>query len=89
MKNKNILVTGGCGFIGSNFIPFFIKKYSNYNIINLDLLTYAGDKNNLNECNSNPQYKFVNGDIRDRKLLFNIFEEFNIEGVVHFAARIA
>lgn len=86
MKNKNILVTGGCGFIGSNFIPFFIKKYSNYNIINLDLLTYAGDKNNLNECNSNPQYKFVNGDIRDRKLLFNIFEEFNIEGVVHFAA---
>ena len=86
MKNKNILVTGGCGFIGSNFIPFFIKKYSNYNIINLDLLTYAGDKNNLNECNSNPQYKFVNGDIRDRKLLLNIFEEFNIEGVVHFAA---
>ncbi len=86
MKNKNILVTGGCGFIGSNFIPFFIKKYSNYNIINLDLLTYAGDKNNLNECNSNPQYKFVNGDIRDRKLLLNIFEEFNIEGVFHFAA---
>ena len=67
-------------------LSHFLKKYSNYNIINLDLLTYAGDKNNLNECNSNPQYKFVNGDIRDRKLLFNIFEEFNIEGVVHFAA---
>jgi dTDP-glucose 4,6-dehydratase len=86
MKNKTILLTGGCGFIGSNFIPYFIKKYKNYNIINLDLLTYAGDKNNIKELESNPNYSFIKGDICDRNLLIDIFKKFNIQGVIHFAA---
>jgi len=86
MKNKAILITGGCGFIGSNFIPYFIKKYKNYNIINLDLLTYAGDKNNIKELESNPNYSFIKGDICDHDLLIDIFKKFNIQGVIHFAA---
>jgi len=83
---KNILITGGAGFIGSNFIPYFLEKYPNYKIINLDLLTYAGELKNLKECANNPRYKFIKGDICNRELIEYIFKEFDIRGVIHFAA---
>lgn len=86
MTNKNILLTGTAGFIGSNFVPYFLKQYENYNIINLDLLTYAGDIENLKECESNNHYKFIQGDICNRELVKFIFTEYDIHGVIHFAA---
>ena len=83
---NNILVTGCAGFIGSNFVPYFLDKYENYTIINLDLLTYAGDLENLKECENNPRYKFIKGDICNRELVEFIFNEYDIQGVIHFAA---
>ncbi|MCK9490752.1 MAG: dTDP-glucose 4,6-dehydratase [Sulfurimonas sp.] len=83
---KNILVTGCAGFIGSNFVPYFLDNYPEYNIINLDLLTYAGDLENLRECEENPRYKFITGDICNRELVEFIFREYDISGVIHFAA---
>jgi dTDP-glucose 4,6-dehydratase len=83
---KSILLTGTAGFIGSNFVPYFLEKYSEYNLINLDLLTYAGNLENLKECEDNPRYKFIKGDICNRELVEFIFNEYNIEGVIHFAA---
>jgi dTDP-glucose 4,6-dehydratase len=83
---KSILVTGCAGFIGSNFVPYFLEKYENYNVINLDLLTYAGDVNNLSEVSNSPRYKFIQGDICNRELVEFIFREYDIQGVIHFAA---
>ncbi|QOP42637.1 dTDP-glucose 4,6-dehydratase [Sulfurimonas sediminis] len=83
---KTILVTGCAGFIGSNFVPYFIDKYEEYNIVNLDLLTYAGNLENLQECENNPRYKFIKGDICNRELVEFIFNEYDIQGVIHFAA---
>ena len=83
---KNILLTGTAGFIGSNFVPYFLDKYPEYNLINLDLLTYAGNLDNLKECENNPRYKFIKGDICNRELVEFIFNEYNIQGVIHFAA---
>jgi dTDP-glucose 4,6-dehydratase len=90
---KKILVTGGCGFIGSNFIHYIIKKYSassaekpNYSIINLDLLTYAGNLENLKDIARNQNYKFVKGDICDAELVNKIIKENQIDMIVHFAA---
>lgn len=83
---KNILLTGTAGFIGSNFVPYFLDKYSEYNLINLDLLTYAGNLENLKECDKNPRFKFIKGDICNRELVEFIFKEFDISGVIHFAA---
>jgi dTDP-glucose 4,6-dehydratase len=85
-NNKNILVTGCAGFIGSNFVPYFLDKYKDYNIINLDLLTYAGDLENLKEIEDHPRYKFIKGDICNRELVEFIFDEYDIQGVIHFAA---
>jgi dTDP-glucose 4,6-dehydratase len=82
----SILVTGCAGFIGSNFVPYFLDKYKNYNIVNLDLLTYAGDLENLKECEDNSRYKFIQGDICNRELVEFIFTEYDIRGVIHFAA---
>jgi len=82
----NILLTGTAGFIGSNFVPYFLEKYPKYNLINLDLLTYAGNLENLKECESNPRYKFVKGNICNRELVEFIFTEYDINGVIHFAA---
>ena len=62
MLNNTILLTGTAGFIGSNFVPYFLDKYPDYNLVNLDLLTYAGNLENLKECESNPRYKFIKGD---------------------------
>lgn len=86
MSQKTILVTGCAGFIGSNFVPYFLEKYPNYQIINLDLLTYAGDLKNLTECEGNPNYKFIQGDICNRELVEFIFQEYDVRGVIHFAA---
>ena len=83
---KNILLTGTAGFIGSNFVPYFLNKYPEYNLINLDLLTYAGNLENLQECEANPRYKFIKGDICNRELVEFIFTEYDINGVIHFAA---
>lgn len=83
---KNILLTGTAGFIGSNFVPYFLDKYSEYNLINLDLLTYAGNLENLKECEKHPRFKFIKGDICNRELVEFIFKEFDISGVIHFAA---
>jgi len=85
-RMKSILVTGCAGFIGSNFIPYFLEKYQNYNIINLDLLTYAGDLENLKEVDSNPRYTFIKGNICNRELVEFIFNTYDIQGVIHFAA---
>lgn len=86
MSQKSILVTGGAGFIGSNFVPYFLSKYSNYNVVNLDAITYAGDISNLAELENNPNYKFIKGDICDQNLLEKIFIDYNIHDVIHFAA---
>ncbi|MBU5436648.1 dTDP-glucose 4,6-dehydratase [Tissierella sp. MSJ-40] len=81
----NILVTGGAGFIGSNFIKYMLSKYD-YNIINLDLLTYAGNLNNLKDIADFDKYTFIKGDIYDRKLLDELFNKHNITTVINFAA---
>lgn len=84
---KAILVTGGAGFIGSNFVPYFCEKYKNeYLIINLDKLTYAGNLDNLKECKNMDNYVFVQGDICDEKLVNELFDKYDIRGVIHFAA---
>lgn len=81
----NLLVTGGAGFIGSNFIQLMASKYPQYTIVNLDNLTYAGKTENNSEL-ENDQYHFIQGDICDAELLDEIFERFDINAVVHFAA---
>ena len=83
---KAVLVTGGAGFIGSNFVPYFVEKYPDYRIINLDKLTYAGNLDNLKECEDKVNYQFVQGDICDAELVKKLFVENDIRGVVHFAA---
>ncbi len=83
---KTILVTGGAGFIGANFVPYFVNKYPDYKIINLDKLTYAGDIRNLKEVDGNPRYELIHGDICNRELVEFIFQKYDVRGVVHFAA---
>ena len=83
---KSILVTGGAGFIGSNFLPYFTEKYPTYHIVNLDKLTYAGNLENLKECENRDNYTFVQGDICDRALIDSLFEKYDFRGVIHFAA---
>ncbi|PWL39418.1 dTDP-glucose 4,6-dehydratase [Flagellimonas aquimarina] len=82
----NILVTGGAGFIGSNFIPYFLEANTEVNLINIDALTYAGNLENLNEVETHERYTFIKGDICDRKLIEKIFEKYTVQGVIHFAA---
>ncbi len=86
MKIKNILVTGGAGFIGSNFIRLALDKNTHWNIINLDALTYAGNLKNLCDIENCEGYTFVHGDIRDSKLISNLYAEYKFDGVFHFAA---
>lgn len=85
-KFKTLLVTGGAGFIGSNFIHHIAENYTGYRIINLDKLTYAGNLENLRDMEGNPNYEFIKGDIADRKLVDNIFKSNIIDAVVNFAA---
>ncbi len=81
-----ILVTGGAGFIGSNFIYYMLQKYPEYRIVCLDALTYAGNLETLKIALENPNFKFVKGDITDRKAVFELFEEEKFDIVVNFAA---
>lgn len=83
---KTYLVTGGAGFIGSNFIIYMLDKYEEIKIINLDKLTYAGNLENLKSIENDERYKFIQGDICDRTLVREIFEKYNINYVVNFAA---
>lgn len=83
---KTYLITGGCGFIGTNFIRFLLKKYKDIKVINLDALTYAGNLENLKEYQDDIRYMFVKGNICDQKLVDNIFEQNDIDYVVNFAA---
>lgn len=84
--SESILVTGGAGFIGSNFIPYFIENHPEYHVINLDKLTYAGNLDNLSEVENNDRYTFVKGDICNRELVEYLFNQYDIRGVIHFAA---
>ena len=83
---KHILVTGGAGFIGANFVPYFIENNSDYHLVNLDLLTYAGNLENVSEVENHPRYTFVQGDICDRSFVEDLFQKFLFHDVIHFAA---
>jgi dTDP-glucose 4,6-dehydratase len=82
----NLLVTGGAGFIGSNFIRYMLGAHPDYTMVNLDSLTYAGNLNNLKDCDTSPRYTFVRGDICDRALVNAVMENQAVDTVVHFAA---
>ena len=81
-----ILVTGGAGFIGANFISYFLKKNAVCKIVNLDALTYAGDLSNVSELQENPRYTFIHGDICDREFVETLFNKYQFSAVIHFAA---
>lgn len=82
----NILITGGAGFIGSHVARLFVNKYPEYNIVNLDKLTYAGNLANLKDIEGKPNYTFVKADIVDIDRMREIFREYDINGVIHLAA---
>jgi dTDP-glucose 4,6-dehydratase len=82
----NLLVTGGAGFIGSNFILYWLKKYPQDKILNLDKLTYAGNLENLKTVENNSNYAFVKGDICNLSLVDSLIKKYNIDTIVHFAA---
>lgn len=84
--NKTILITGGAGFIGSHVVRGFVLKYPEYQIINLDALTYAGNLENLKDIEHLPNYTFVKGDITDQEAVSAIFQEYQPDGIIHLAA---
>ncbi|NJX14034.1 dTDP-glucose 4,6-dehydratase [Tamlana crocina] len=81
-----ILVTGGAGFIGANFIHYYLSNNPSITLVNLDKLTYAGNLGNLEEVKNHPNYSFVKGDICDRRLIEELFDKYDFNGVIHFAA---
>ena len=85
-RSKNLLVTGGAGFIGSNYIEYLLKKYKSIKIYNLDSLTYAGKLQYTKNFKNNVNYKFIKGNICDSILVDKIFSEYKIDGVINFAA---
>jgi dTDP-glucose 4,6-dehydratase len=84
--SKNLIITGGAGFIGSHVVRLFVNQYPEYNIINLDALTYAGNLENLKDISDKPNYSFEKADIRDAEAIQSIFEKYKPFGVVHLAA---
>lgn len=83
---RNILITGGAGFIGSHVVRLFVNKYPDYHIVNLDKLTYAGNLANLKDIEDKPNYDFIKGDIVDIDKMREVFRQFDINGVIHLAA---
>ena len=83
---RNILITGGAGFIGSHVVRLFVHKYPEYHIINLDKLTYAGNLANLKDIENQPNYTFVKADIGDFDKMLEVFKRYHIDGVIHLAA---
>lgn len=83
---KKILITGGAGFIGSHVVRLFVNQYPDYQIVNLDLLTYAGNLENLNDVAEKPNYIFEKGDITDAAFINSLFDKYQFEGVIHLAA---
>ena len=83
---KNILITGGAGFIGSHVVRLFVKKYPNYTIHNLDALTYAGNLENLSDIENSANYKLIKGDITNENFINKLFEEYQFDSVIHLAA---
>ncbi|OPZ30623.1 MAG: dTDP-glucose 4,6-dehydratase [Bacteroidetes bacterium ADurb.BinA174] len=86
MNKRNILITGGAGFIGSHVVRLFVNKYPDYRIVNLDALTYAGNLANLKDIENTPNYVFEKADICDFEAMEQIFKKYNIDGVIHLAA---
>jgi len=85
-SSKNILITGGAGFIGSHVVRLFTHNYPNYHIVNLDALTYAGNLENLSDVEQAANYTFIKGDITDEAFINQLFEQYHFEGVIHLAA---
>lgn len=83
---KKMLITGGAGFIGSNFIHYILSKYNDYQVINLDKLTYAANLDNLKDIEDNKNYRFIHGDIADQEFIFKLFENEKFDVVINFAA---
>ena len=83
---RNIVITGGAGFIGSHVVRLFVNKYPAYKIINLDKLTYAGNLANLKDIEDKPNYKFVKMDICDFDAFYKLMQEEQIDGIIHLAA---
>lgn len=83
---KYVLVTGGAGFIGANFVPYFIENYKDYHLVNVDVLTYAGNLENLSEIENHPRYTFEQKDICNRTAMEDLFAKYNFQAVIHFAA---
>jgi dTDP-glucose 4,6-dehydratase len=83
---KTLLITGGAGFIGSHVVRLMVKKYPDYRIINVDMLTYAGNLMNLTDIESQPNYFFEKADITDASLMLSLFEKYHFDGVIHLAA---
>ena len=86
MSKRNIIITGGAGFIGSHVVRLFVNNYPHYNIINVDKLTYAGNLANLKDIEDRPNYKFKRLDICDFEAIYQLFQDENIDGVIHLAA---
>jgi len=83
---KNLLITGGAGFIGSNFVRYVLSRHPDLTVVNFDKLTYAGNLENLEDVEDNPQYRFVKGDICDRSLVEATVKQYHIDTIVHLAA---
>lgn len=85
-SKRNILITGGAGFIGSHVVRLFVNKYTDYHIINLDKLTYAGNLANLHDIKDKPNYTFIKADICDFETVLEIIRKYNVDGIIHLAA---